>query len=142
MTSLRLAAPCLALAALAACAPPPGPSVPMRAGAGLDDARRAVKACSVHAEKAGKDTLAAGYVFGIFWGGVVIGPIAVAANQENIRRSGAAQGADRCLAKQGYVRRDLTDAEQAALARRDRAGRERLLDHLVSGGSLETYNTR
>ncbi|MFN3722279.1 MAG: hypothetical protein ACK4VZ_04485 [Paracoccaceae bacterium] len=124
---------------LVACSPYPGPSVPMQQGKSLTSARDAVKACAVHAPQGGADAVFGGYLAGVLLGGVIVGPIVVAANQRGIEGHGQADAVDRCLAKRGFVRRDLTHTEVAALDRADAVTRTALLNHLVSGGTLATF---
>ena len=89
-----------------------------------------------------ENALAASYVTGILFGGVLLGPIVVASNASDIRYGGALQAVDSCLKRQGFTRRDLTVEEVQALNGMDRYGREQLLDHLVGGGSLATFRMR
>lgn len=127
--------------ALSACAQYPGPSVPLQPGQNSTNARAAVQTCSAYARQGGRDALAGGYVAGVLLGGIVVGPVVVAANQRGIRADGEAQAVDQCLGELGYVRRDLTPRELHAL---NTAGvnRRALLDHLVAGGTVETFHSR
>lgn len=130
----------LFVAAVAGCAAQvPGPSVPFRAGANLDAARGAFDACTGAAAKSGQSTLAGHYVGSVLWGGVIVGPIVVASNAPNLRYNGEVSGMDRCLEQRGFVRRDLTPQEIRALESADRATRRAMLDHLVGGGTLESF---
>ena len=128
-----------ALLALSACGHLPGPSVPAQAGQDLQSARQAVFACAPNAPQGGQNAVVGSYVGGVLFGGVVIGPIIVASNEDNIRANGEANAVDRCLAKSGFKRRDLTPQEVQALNGKTRSERQFLLDHLISGGTLATY---
>ena len=123
---------------LAACASAPGPSVPEQPGGNLLAARAALASCAPEAPDGGRSAVAGSYFAGILLGGIIVGPIVVASNQRNIRANGEARAVDRCLAEQGYVRRDLTEEEVRALNASDRSRRAVILDHLIGGGSLET----
>jgi len=125
--------------AVAGCGGLPGPSVPYQSGKNLDAARVAVRACAPVAPRGGRNAVTGGYVAGVILGGLVLGPIVVASNQSTIRANGEARAVDKCLAEKGYVRRDLTAEEVRALNSLDRYGRERLLDHLIGGGSIESF---
>lgn len=131
-----------ALMALGACGPLPGPSVPAQAGQNLHSARQAVYACAPYAPQGGKNAVVGSYVGGVLLGGLVVGPIIVASNEDNIRANGEANAVDRCLAKSGFKRRDLTPQEVQALNSRTPSERQLLLDHLVSGGSLATFGAQ
>lgn len=117
----------------------PGPSVPSRSGESLHDARLAVENCAHLAEGGGRSRVAGNYVGGILLGGLILGPIVVASNEGVIRARGEAAAVDRCLAEQGFVRRDLTPQEVGALNRSTPQGRRALLDHLVGGGTLADF---
>ncbi|MFW2542071.1 hypothetical protein ACN2XU_05470 [Primorskyibacter sp. 2E107] len=132
----------LTAVALSGCASPvPGPSVPSQPGKNLASARGALQACLPSAPEGGENALAASYLVGMAFGGVLLGPIVVASNQADIRYGGEVHAIDRCLGKQGYVRRDLTVEEVRALNGMDRTGRARLLDHLIGGGTLAGFRS-
>ncbi len=131
--------PFLAAGVLAACGPPPGPSVPYQPGKNLSAARTAVQSCVPAATKTGNGTIIGSYAASAVLGGVVVGPIIVATKHNKIRTNAEARGADKCLAKQGFVRRDLTVDEMRALNSHDQYVREALLDHLIGGGTLDTF---
>jgi len=135
----KLALICALLGA-AGCAPPPGPSVPQQPGRSLADARAALQTCAGEGPRGGRAALTANYIGSVIWGGVVLGPLLIAANQENIQANGEVNAVDRCLSRQGFERRELTTAEVRALKQRDRYAREQLLDHLIRGGTLEGYS--
>ncbi len=130
----------LGLLSLAACGDLPGPSVPAQPGQNLQSARQAVYACSANAARGGQNAVVSSYVGGVLFGGVLVGPIIVASNEGNIRAHGEAGAVDRCLNTRGFKRRDLTPAEVQALNRLSGSRRHQLLDHLISGQSLETFN--
>ena len=127
------------LGLLAGCGDLPGPSVPSQPGQTLYAAREAVRACAPNGPQGGRNTVAGHYIGGVVLVGIIIGPVIVAANEDSIRAQGEANAVDKCLAKRGFVRRDLTDAEVLALNRSYGAERIALLDHLVGGGSLESF---
>lgn len=124
---------------LAACGDLPGPSVPTQPGHNLQSARNAVNACAPHAPGGGTSAVVGGYVTSVILAGIIIGPIVVASNEDTIHANGEANAVDHCLAKKGFTRRDLTDAEMAALNRSTPSGRIALLDHLVGGGTLDSF---
>lgn len=129
------------LLTLTACSDLPGPSVPSQPGANLASARQAVYACAHKAPGGGQNAVVGSYVGGVLFGGILLGPIVVASNEDNIRAHGEAGAVDRCLNRRGFERRDLTGAEVQALNRSVGDQRQRLLDHLVGGGALETFGT-
>jgi hypothetical protein len=131
----------LTLILLAACGDLPGPSVPMQQGQTLGRANAAIRACAPVAPRGGDNAVAGGYVGGVLLGGILLGPIIVANNEDAIRANGEASAVDRCLAKQGFMRRNLTDAEVAALKASGPERRRVILDHLINGGSLDTLGT-
>ncbi len=128
-----------ALICLSACASSPGPSIPMKPGHNMDHARRSVQSCAVRAERGGIAAVTGGYITGIFLGGWLLGPAVVGINQDNIRETGETDAVDRCLAEAGFARRDLTDGEVFWL--NESVGDDRLkkLNHLVGGGTVDTY---
>ncbi|MEX0320000.1 MAG: hypothetical protein AB3N21_18740 [Ruegeria sp.] len=128
-----------ALVLMTACGRLPGPSIPMQSGHNLHSARAAVQACSAHADRGGKSAVVGGYVSSIILAGVIVGPIVVASNQRSIRAHGEVDGVDRCLSKRGFERRDLTSNEVARLSNSTPEQRERILDHLVGGGNIDTF---
>lgn len=129
----------LGAVALAGCAGPPGPSVPMKPGSDLATARRAVQVCSRQGPQGGRNALTGGYIAGVVFGGLVLGPVIVATNARAIRDDGARAAVDKCLNDNGFQRRDLSFEEVDALNRLDRYQRQLLLDHLVAGGSLAGF---
>ncbi|MBN7783593.1 hypothetical protein JYP51_01600 [Ponticoccus gilvus] len=130
----------LCIATVTACAAPtPGPSVPFQPGSNLHSARAAFVSCLGPAERSGNNTVAGHYVGSVFWGGLVVGPVIVASNSEALRYGGEVAGMDRCLGQQGYARRDLTPQEVRALNAADIATRRAMLDHLIGGGTLQTF---
>lgn len=130
----------ICIATVAGCAAPtPGPSVPFQPGSNLQSARAAFDACLGLAERSGNNTVAGHYVGSVFWGGLVVGPVIVASNSEALRYGGEVAGMDRCLDRQGYARRDLTPQEIRALNAADVATRRAMLDHLIGGGTLQTF---
>lgn len=138
--SFRVIGAMLCMAAVAGCATPsPGPSVPLQRGSNLHSARAAFDACLGAAQRSGDNTIAGHYIGSVFWGGVVVGPVIVASNSQALRYGGEVAGMDNCLERQGYTRRDLTPQEMRVLNASDSATRHALLDHLIGGGSLQTF---
>ena len=131
----------LGLLTLTACADLPGPSVPTQAGQNLASARQAVDTCAPNAPRGGQNAVVGSYVGGVLLGGILIGPIIVASNESRIRANGEANAVDRCLNKLGFERRDLTAGEVRALNSRTRYQRHLLLDHLIGGGSLQSFGS-
>ena len=130
----------VALLGLAACSDLPGPSVPSQSGQTLMSARYALQECGGAGPGGGDGAVFGSYVGGVVLGGIIIGPVVVAMNEDNIRAHGEAGAVDRCLAKKGFKRRDLTPQEVSALNSSSPAVRLALLNHLVGGGSLATFN--
>ena len=130
---------CLAVVlGLSACSGVPGPSVPEQPGESLASARAAVMACAADAPGGGTNAVVGSYVGGVLLGGVIIGPIVVYSAEDSIRASGEVTAVDRCLAKRGFQRRDLTEPEIRLLERSSPGQRRVILDHLIGGGTLET----
>ncbi|MEX0351445.1 MAG: hypothetical protein AB3N15_18630 [Paracoccaceae bacterium] len=80
----------IALAAvmlLSACSQLPGPSVPYQPGQNLDSARVAFQACAPTAPKSGQNAVVGSYAGGLVLAGL-IGVVAVAANEQDIRTHG------------------------------------------------------
>ncbi|WP_394197128.1 hypothetical protein [Litoreibacter albidus] len=117
-----------------------GPAVPSQAGMSLADARQAYYACLPNAPRAGQNAVVGSYVSGVLFGGVLLGPIAVAANEKQIRYNGEANGVDRCLSKRGFKRRVLTKQEVATINASSHTTRVRLLNHFVAGGTLANFS--
>lgn len=132
--------PIMGMLVLAACGELPGPSVPMQAGQNLASARQAVSLCAPNAPSGGQSAVVGGYISGVLLGGIVIGPIIVASNEDNIRAHGEANSVDQCLANRGFQRRDLTPEEMHALNNSSSYQRELLLDHLIGGGTLQSFS--
>lgn len=126
--------------ALTACGQTKGPSVPYQPGANLADARQVVRACAPLADQGGQDAVSASYVTGALLGGLLLGPAVVAAAQYDIREWGKADAVDECLEKRGWQRRNLTAQETVRLNSLPYYQRQYLLDHLISGGSLATFD--
>ena len=103
-------------------------------------AKAAVVNCAPHARKGGNTAVVGSYAAGVVLGGLILGPLVVYSDQDDIRDSGEASAVDRCLADLGYTRRNLTPKEIRVLNLTYGARRTVLLDHLVAGGSLEAYS--
>ncbi|MQQ07398.1 hypothetical protein GFB49_02925 [Epibacterium sp. SM1979] len=128
-----------AVMALVGCAPAPGPSVPFQQGKSLDDAKAAFEICAPQGPIGARQNLTASYWFSPLWGGIIIGPLTIAATAEQIRENGARNAVDKCLADQGYSRRTLSAEEIKFLNESDAYVRELFLDHLIAGGSLVAF---
>ncbi|MBT8155271.1 hypothetical protein KMP13_15630 [Epibacterium ulvae] len=124
---------------LAACAEAPGPSVPFQAGKSLDDAKAAFELCAPQGPIGARQNLTASYWFSPLWGGIIVGPLTIAATAEHIRENGARNAVDKCLVDQGYTRRELTADEIKFLNQSDAYVRELFLEHLVAGGNLVAF---
>lgn len=123
-----------------ACGQLPGPSVPEQPGQNLQTARMALRDCSGSASQGGKNAVVGSYVGSIIIAGVIIGPLVVLANEDNIRVHGEYSSVDKCLAKRGFKRRNLTPEEVTLLNNSTAAQRQLLLNHLINGGTLDTYS--
>ncbi len=123
----------------AACAPAPGPSVPQQPGKSIQDANAAFQICAPQGPVGARDHLTANYIVSVLWGGVIVGPLTVAATAEEIRDIGARNAIDHCLEEQGYERRELSVEELAYLNQANGYERELFLNHLVAGGDLASF---
>lgn len=130
-----------ALLLTAACAPAPGPSVPQQPGKTIQDANAAFQICAPQGPVGARDHLTANYIVSVIWGGVLVGPITIAATAEEIRDIGARNAIDRCLEDQGYQRRELSVEELTYLNQANGYERELFLNHLVAGGSLAAFQS-
>jgi len=126
-------------AMLSGCAVEPGPSVPTKSGSTVYEARESLAFCAPRGPRAGQAAVTSSYIAGIIFLGVLPGTIAAASGAENSRRQGAINAVDDCLAEQGFERRELTAQEAIAIKQRDRYAREQLLNHLINGGTLASY---
>ncbi len=126
----------LGLGLLAACAEAPGPSVPFQSGKTLGDAKAAFEVCAPQGPVGARQNLTTSYWFSPIWGGIIIGPLTIAATADQIRENGARNAVDKCLTEQGYSRRELSVDEIKFLNQSDAYARELFLEHLVAGGSL------
>jgi hypothetical protein len=136
--TLRSTAALLAAAALiAGCSQTYGPSVPSQPGKSFFAARDAYQKCLPTARATGQNTMTSSYIMSVLLGGLVLGPVIVASNQDGIRYSGEAGGLDKCLADAGYVRRDLTPQEIKILNNSFGERRMLLLDQLVAGETID-----
>ena len=117
----------------------PGPSVPLQQGANLSSARAVIQSCARFTPRGCTSAVTGSYVAGVVLNGLVVGPIIMVSNQGSVRASGEARAVDRCLADQGYLRRDLAVAEVRALNANNKYEWELLLNHLIGGGTFETF---
>ncbi len=122
-----------------ACGQLPGPSVPEQPGQNVQSARMALQECSGAAPQGGTNAVVGSYVGGVILGGLIVGPLIVYANEPNIRAHGEYSGVDNCLAKRGFKRRDLTQEEVTLLNNSSSQQRQLLLNHLINGGTLDTF---
>jgi len=123
----------------AACTQPLGMSVPMQSGHNLHSARVAVDSCAAEADIGGNAAVVGGYMTSILLTGVVIGTIITIPAQDGLRSQGEIDQVDRCMTERGFKRRKLDDGEIVWIRTAYGPERERRLDHLVGGGSIETY---
>ncbi len=133
---------CLAVLAVSACTTKPlGTSVPTQAGHNLNSARVAVQSCATEAGIGGDSAVIGGYATSILLLGPVFGSLVTVPMQDNLRAQGEFDQVDRCMTERGFDRRYLSDGEMFWL--NDAHGEERVrrLDHLVNGGTIDTYGT-
>lgn len=131
---------CLAVLAVSACTTKPlEMSVPTQAGHNLHSARVAVQSCVTEADIGGNSAVIGGYATNILLWGIILGPVVTAPFDDELRAQGEIDQVDQCMTERGFERRYLSDGEQFWLS--DAHGDERIrrLDHLVSGGAIETY---
>lgn len=127
------------LVASACTTKPLGMSVPTQAGHNLHSARVAVDSCSLEADEGGNSAVIGGYATNILLWGILIGPAITAPIQDELRTQGEIDQVDRCLQERGFERRELSAGESFWVRNAFGEERERRLDHLVSGGTIETY---
>lgn len=131
---------CLSVLALSACATKPlETSVPTQAGHNLHSARVAVQSCATEADIGGNAAVIGNYATAIILTSPLIGSIVGYNTQDAARAQGEIDQVDRCMTEQGFERRNLTDGEQFWLNDAHGDERVRRLDHLIGGGSIETY---
>lgn len=129
------------LVASACTTKPLGMSVPTQAGHNLHSARVAVDSCSQEADEGGNSAVIGGYATNILLWGILIGPAITAPIQDELRTQGEIDQVDRCLQERGFERRELSAGESFWVRNAFGEERERRLDHLVGGGTMETYGT-
>lgn len=126
--------------ALSACAAKPiEMSVPTQKGHNLHSARVAVQNCATEADEGGDAAVIGSYPAFILMSTPLIGTAVAYSARHDLRAQGEIDQVDRCLSEHGFERRELDDGERFWL--RDSFGEERVrrLDHLVGGGTIETY---
>ncbi len=131
---------CLAVLGVSACTTKPLElSVPTQAGHNLHSARVAVEYCASEADIGGNAAVIGAYPAFILMSSVLVGSVTAYTGRHELRRQGEIDQVDRCMTERGFERRNLTAGERFWL--RDSVGEERVrrLDHLVSGGTIETY---
>ncbi len=128
-----------AVLGLSACAKTPVPSVPAQPGKSISEAHEAVRICGPRAPAGGKNAVTGSYIGGVLWGGLIIGPAIIAANEHHIRANGERRAIDKCLEEQGYTRREMTPEEIKFLNALYGYQRQIFLDHLVTGGTLAGF---
>ncbi len=130
-----------ALLLTAACDQGYGPSVPQQPGRDLADAKAAFAVCAPQGPKGASENLVGSYIFSVLWGGLLIGPVTVAASADQVRENGARRAIDDCLSEQGYERRELTLEEVQFLNSSDTYVRQLFLNHLIAGGTLAGFKS-
>ncbi|MCG7522156.1 hypothetical protein [Ruegeria sp. Ofav3-42] len=131
---------CISALALSACTTKPlEMSVPTQAGHNLHSAKVAVQSCAAEEDIGGNSAVIGGYATNILLWGVILGPLITAPFDEKLRSQGEIDQVHRCLTERGFERRELTDGEQFWLHHTSGEERVRRLDHLVGGGTMETY---
>ena len=131
---------CLALMATSACTTNPlDMSVPTQAGHNLHSARTAVESCAREADIGGNSAVIGNYATAIILSSPLVGTIIGYNTQDAVRAQGEIDQVDRCLAEQGFERRNLTEGERFWLRNTYGQERSKRLDHLVGGGTIETY---
>ena len=95
--------------------------------------------CVTEADEGGNAAVIGNYAVAILLSSPLIGTIVGYNTQDAARAQGERDQVDRCMAERGFKRRNLNAGERFWL--RDSVGeeRERRLDPLVSGGTVETY---
>lgn len=126
------------LVASACTTKPLGMSVPTQAGHNLHSARVAVDSCSQEADEGGNSAVIGGYATNILLWGILIGPAITAPIQDELRTQGEIDQVDRCLQERGFERRELSAGESFWVRNAFGEERERRLDHLVGGITIET----
>ena len=133
---------CLVVLALSACTTKPlETSVPTQAGHNLHSARVAVQSCASEADIGGDAAVIGGYATNILLWGIIIGPAVTAPFDDQLRRQGEIDQVDRCMTEHGFERRKLSQGEAFWLRNAFGEERVRRLDHLVGGGTIESYST-
>ncbi|NVO57533.1 hypothetical protein HW561_17180 [Rhodobacteraceae bacterium B1Z28] len=131
-----------ALMAVSACTTKPlETAIPTQAGHNLHSAKVAVDSCSVEADEGGNAAVIGGYATNVLLFGTLIGPILTAPVQDELRTQGEIDQVDRCLTERGFERHELTQGESFWLRNAYGEERVRRLDHLIGGGTIETYGT-
>lgn len=125
--------------AVSACSVHKPRAVPMQPGKSVQEARDDLSSCARRAPEAGRKAVVANYAASPIWGGLVLGPLVIAAREKEVRKNGERRAVDRCLEQRGYQRRELTPEEEEFLNRGDTHQREFFLQHLMEGGTLESF---
>ncbi len=131
---------CLAVLAVSACTTKPiEMSVPTQAGHNLHSARIAVQNCATEADIGGNAAVIGAYPTFILMSSILVGSVTAYVTRHDLRAQGEIDQVDRCMTEHGFERRELNGGERFWL--RDSVGEERVrrLDHLVGGGTIETY---
>ena len=105
----------------------------------MSSARNAVLDCTGESDEGGNSAVIGGYTTNILLFGIILGPLVTVPMQEELRTQGEYDQVDRCLAERGFERRELTGNEAVWLRDASEHERVRRLDHLVGGGTIETY---
>lgn len=133
---------CLVLLATSACTTKPlETSLPTQSGHTLQSARVALDYCVTEADEGGNAAVIGSYPAFILMSSPLVGSALAYSGRHELRAQGELDQVNRCMSEHGFERRILTTDERQWL--RDATGDERLgrMNHLVGGGTIETYRT-
>lgn len=132
----------LSLLLASACSTKPlTPSVPTKDGHNAYSAKVALDGCAQQADEGGTSAVVGAYATNILLWGIIVGPVATAPFEDQLRAQGEIDQVDRCMGEQGFERRELTQGESFWLRNSFGQERERRLNHLIGGGTIETYGS-
>jgi hypothetical protein len=105
----------------------------------MHSARAALQNCIAETPEGRNAAVIGGYATNILLWGVILGPAMTAPFEDQLADQGAIDQVNRCMTESGFERRELTDGEQFWLNNAFGDERTRRLDHLVSGGTIDSY---